>query len=111
MEPIDRLFVYGTLAPGRPNEHVLKPLGGSWKKAWVRGHLHEEGWGAAMGYPAIVLDAKGDKVEGLLFQSDKLPDFWEELDAFEGEAYERQIVQLELPDKTHLDAYIYSLRK
>ena len=24
-------FVYGTLAPGRPNEHVLEPLDGTWR--------------------------------------------------------------------------------
>ena len=28
---IQRLFVYGTLAPGRPNEHVLSEIGGSWE--------------------------------------------------------------------------------
>ena len=48
-----RLFVYGTLAPGRPNEHVLAPLGGTWQPAFVRGRLHAQGWGAAPGYPAI----------------------------------------------------------
>ncbi|MCT7653989.1 hypothetical protein MBH78_02755 [Oceanimonas sp. NS1] len=26
-----RLFVYGTLGPGRPNEHVLTAIGGSGK--------------------------------------------------------------------------------
>jgi gamma-glutamylcyclotransferase (GGCT)/AIG2-like uncharacterized protein YtfP len=31
----DRLFVYGTLAPGRPNEHVLADLGGTWEPAYV----------------------------------------------------------------------------
>lgn len=111
MEPINRLFVYGSLAPARPNEHVLKSLAGSWRKAWVRGHLHEEGWGATMGYPAIVLDIKADKVEGLLFKSDKLPDFWEELDAFEGEGYEREIVRVELEDARQIEAYIYALRE
>lgn len=24
----ERLFVYGTLGPGRPNEHVLRDIGG-----------------------------------------------------------------------------------
>jgi gamma-glutamylcyclotransferase (GGCT)/AIG2-like uncharacterized protein YtfP len=33
----DRLFVYGTLAPGRPKEHVLEPLHGTWRAATVRG--------------------------------------------------------------------------
>ena len=30
---IQRLFVYGTLAPGRPNEHLLNEIGGSWEEA------------------------------------------------------------------------------
>ena len=52
----ERLFVYGTLGPGRPNEHVLGSIDGSWEAASVTGTLHDEGWGAAMGYPGIVLD-------------------------------------------------------
>ncbi len=43
------LFVYGTLVPGRPNEHVLTDIGGSWEEATVIGTLHEEGWGSARG--------------------------------------------------------------
>jgi len=45
----ERLFVYGTLAPGRPNEHILADVPGSWEPARVTGTLREEGWGAAMG--------------------------------------------------------------
>ena len=30
---IQRLFVYGTLAPGQPNEHVLGDIEGSWETA------------------------------------------------------------------------------
>ena len=43
---IERLFVYGTLGPGRPNEHVLTAIGGSWLNASVSGFLRNEGWGA-----------------------------------------------------------------
>ena len=32
---MERLFVYGTLAPGRPNEHVLGEIEGSWEAATV----------------------------------------------------------------------------
>ena len=53
------LFVYGTLAPGRPNEHVLTALGGTWQPATVKGHLKPQGWGAEMGYPGLVLDESG----------------------------------------------------
>lgn len=53
---IEKLFVYGTLCPDRPNEHVLDAIGGSWKSATISGALREEGWGAEMGYPGIDLD-------------------------------------------------------
>jgi gamma-glutamylcyclotransferase (GGCT)/AIG2-like uncharacterized protein YtfP len=42
----ERLFVYGTLAPGRPNEHMLAEVDGEWETATVRGRLVPEGWGA-----------------------------------------------------------------
>jgi len=45
---IEKLFVYGTLGPGRPNEHVLDAVGGSWETATVSGTLREEGWGAVL---------------------------------------------------------------
>ena len=69
---IHRLFVYGTLAPGRPNEHVLADVPGRWEPATVSGSLREEGWGAAVGYPGIVLDGRGGDVEGFLFSSEAL---------------------------------------
>ena len=31
------LAVYGTLAPGRPNHHVLAPLGGEWADGLIEG--------------------------------------------------------------------------
>ena len=67
----EKLFVYGTLGPGRPNEHVLKGIGGAWKNATVRGKLRQEGWGAEIGYPGIDLDENGEEIEAiqLPFQS------------------------------------------
>ena len=61
---IERLFVYGTLAPGRPNEHVLGEIEGSWEAATVTGTLRQDGWGAEMGYPGIDLDEQGDEIQG-----------------------------------------------
>jgi gamma-glutamylcyclotransferase (GGCT)/AIG2-like uncharacterized protein YtfP len=55
----DRLFIYGTLAPGRPNEHVLADVPGTWERATVRGKLLDEGWGAEVGYPGIALVGNG----------------------------------------------------
>ena len=106
---IDRLFVYGTLAPGRANEHVLADVPGEWEPATVTGTLHQEGWGAAAGYPGIVLDEKGGEVEGLLFTSESLPEHWARLDEFEGEGYERVLTTVKLKDGAAIDAYIYRL--
>ncbi len=84
---IEHLFVYGTLGPGRSNEHVLTQIGGTWMNASINGHLRDEGWGSEQGYPAIELSDRGDVVEGFLFTSDKLVDHWSKLDEFEGQAY------------------------
>ncbi len=64
-----------------------------------------------MGYPGITLDKDGDKVEGFLFSSDKISEYWSELDEFEGEAYERVLTTVELQNGTIVDAYIYALRR
>jgi len=104
-----RLFVYGTLAPGRPNEHVLADIPGEWEPATVTGKLLQEGWGAAVGYPGIVLDAQGDEVQGLLFTSESLDKHWARLDEFEGEGYERVLVSAKRRDGTTVEAYIYQL--
>jgi gamma-glutamylcyclotransferase (GGCT)/AIG2-like uncharacterized protein YtfP len=105
-----RLFVYGTLAPGRPNEHVLADVPGTWEPATVRGDLHQEGWGAALGFPVIVLDEQGPEVEGFVFSSDSLDEHWERLDDFEGEGYERVLTVATLPDGGAVEAHIYVLR-
>jgi len=104
-----RLFVYGTLAPGRPNAHVLANVPGEWEPATVTGRLFQEGWGAAAGYPGIVLDRQAEAVEGFLFSSQHLPEHWARLDAFEGEGYKRVLITAKRKDGTAVDAYIYQL--
>lgn len=104
-----RLFVYGTLAPGRPNEDVLAGVLGEWEPATVTGTLLQEGWGAAAGYPGIVLDEHGDEVKGFLFSSESLAEHWARLDEFEGEGYERVLTTVKLKDGTSIEAYIYRL--
>lgn len=106
---LQHLFVYGTLAPGRPNEHVLADLAGSWQPARVKGTLHPEGWGATMGYPAIVPDEAGEPVEGFVFSSEELEAHWARLDEFEGEAYARVRVEATLADGRTLEAWVYVL--
>jgi len=107
---LERLFVYGSLAPGRPNEHVLSALGGSWEAATVSGSLRQEGWGAAMGYPGIDLDQHGEEIHGFLLSSENLSDHWAKLDAFEGESYARVLTVVRLRSNKTVDAYIYTLK-
>lgn len=107
---VERLFVYGTLAPGRPNAHVLDTIEGSWEPASVTGRLRQEGWGAALGFPGIDLDEQGGEVAGFLFSAAKLADYWAALDAFEGEAYERVLTAVKRQDGSTVEAFIYALR-
>ena len=107
---LERLFVYGTLAPGRPNAHVLSHIPGSWQKASIRGHLLQEGWGAEQGYPGVVIDASGTTVEGFVLSSDALGNEWERLDQFEGDQYQRVATQAQLEDGPVVQAYVYQLK-
>lgn len=106
---IKNLFVYGTLAPNRPNAHVLAKYAGTWTPATVTGHLHQEGWGAQLGFPGIVLDAAGVAVQGFVFTSDELERALPELDAFEGDGYQRVRTQATLSNGAFVEAYIYAL--
>ena len=103
-----RLATYGTLAPGRSNHRQLEGLIGNWRPGVVRGKLFEEGWGAAQGYPGLVLDPLGDEVEVQVFTSTDLPRHWARLDAFEGEGYARVLAQVSTATG-EVSAYIYVL--
>lgn len=101
-----RLASYGTLAPGRVNHHQLAGLEGRWRQGTVRGKLVAKGWGADLGYPALILHSQGPLVEVFLFESPDLPDHWPRLDAFEGAGYRRVVTQVTTAEGD-LDACIY----
>ena len=77
----------------------------------VTGKLPHEGWGVEMGFPGSDLDEGGEEIQGYLFSSDLLPDYWTILDEFEGEAYERVVTEVKLADKRTAEAYIYKLNR
>lgn len=105
----ERLFVYGTLAPGRPNAHMLADVPGQWLPATVRGVLLPQGWGAAAGYPGIVPDENGSEVHGFVFESSALALHWARLDDFEGDGYQRVTVSAQLADGVRVEAQVYAL--
>lgn len=106
--PEIRLATYGTLAPGRPNHHQLSDVPGRWFAGHVRGSLVDAGWGAATGYPGLILDSNGPAVEVFVFESRALPDHWDRLDAFEGPGYRRVVVDVST-DGGVVPASIYAL--
>ena len=108
---LQHLFIYGSLCPGRTNEHILKEIGGTFQPAFVKGYLIHEGWGAEMGFPAITLNPEGKKVPGYVFSSVNLESFWDVLDAFEGKEYKRVAVNAHLGEEKVMEAYIYVLNR
>jgi gamma-glutamylcyclotransferase (GGCT)/AIG2-like uncharacterized protein YtfP len=103
-----RLAAYGSLAPGRPNHGQLSDLLGRWFLGHVRGSLIDAGWGAELGYPALILDPDGPEIEVFVFESKALLDHWDRLDAFEGPGYRRVTVDVSTPEGV-LPASIYVL--
>ena len=106
---MQRLFVYGSLAPGQANEHLLAGIDGTWEQATIRGKLYDRGWGASSGFPGLVLSEEGKNAEGHLFSSTKLSEHWAELDEFEGQDYRRVLAKVSLNDNRKVDAYVYTV--
>lgn len=103
-----RLAVYGSLAPGRLNHHQLSNLSGHWRPGKVRGRLEARGWGAAVGFPGLVLDSRGDEIEVQLFECQELPAHWMRLDGFEGDGYRRVTARVETASGA-VEACVYVL--
>jgi gamma-glutamylcyclotransferase (GGCT)/AIG2-like uncharacterized protein YtfP len=114
MSADDRLAVYGSLAPGKSNHHMLARYAGTWTRGRVRGDLVNAGWGAAGGFPGLIPREDGPWVDVQVFESSALRKAWPELDEFEGDEYLRTVVPVysEALD-THLlfEANIYALAR
>jgi gamma-glutamylcyclotransferase (GGCT)/AIG2-like uncharacterized protein YtfP len=104
----DRLAIYGSLAPGRPNHHEVAGLRGPWITGTVHGRLVQAGWGASLGYPALVLDADGSAIDVHVLESEDLPAHWSRLDRFEGPGYERVLTTVSTATG-RVEAYVYVL--
>lgn len=108
---MERLFVYGSLQPGGPNEDVLGAVDGDWESAKIRGRLVDSGWGARIGYPGLLLDENAGSVVGHVLTSPTLSEHWQSLDAFEGKEYRRVQAPVTLAASgKEVRAYVYALR-
>ena len=94
---LHRLATYGTLAPGHPNDHQLDELDGHWLEGYVQARLIDAGWGASLGFPAMILDPHGSPVHVHVFESADLPAHWSRLDDFEGPGYQRVVTTVQTP--------------
>jgi len=74
----------------------------------VNGRLVDAGWGAGLGYPALVLDPGGSAVSVDVFESVDLLAHWARLDAFEGPGYQRVVTTVRT-SAGDVDASIYVL--
>jgi gamma-glutamylcyclotransferase (GGCT)/AIG2-like uncharacterized protein YtfP len=102
---MEHLFAYGTLMCDDIMREVAGcspvPLPGTlrgYRRCSVRDAL----------YPALVPDEEGC-VEGVVYRNVP-PSAWDRLDRFEGEMYERRVVQIELMEGTALPAATYVVR-
>ncbi len=107
---MERLFIYGSLQPGGPNEHVLADLEGNWEPATLHGRLVNAGWGASIGFPGLVLDDEGNEIRGHVLSSTQLDSMWARLDEFEGDEYERVTAIVTLESGERVEASVYALR-
>lgn len=82
----DRVFVYGTLLPGRSAWSLMAPhVTGEPREAWLPGRVHDTG----LGYPALVRGGPGRALGAVLTLADP-PAALPRLDAYEGPDYRRQ---------------------
>jgi gamma-glutamylcyclotransferase (GGCT)/AIG2-like uncharacterized protein YtfP len=109
--PSHRLAVYGSLAPGKKNHHMMAGMNGSWRAAVLRGSLRNEGWGAGEGFPGFLWDGSETPVAAQVFSSPDLPRHWQRLDEFEGAEYRRILVPVEVEDGGMEVCNVYELAK
>jgi len=104
---MQHLFVYGTLAPGEENHHLMEVISGSWQPASTFGKVQAQTEGVHIGYPCFIPAESGDVVSGMVFSSEQLDDLWPSLDEFEGDAYGRHMIEVTTLDGETLNAYVY----
>lgn len=103
---MSHLFAYGTLMCG----DIMADVAGvhlRGEPASLRGYRRRRVAGEH--YPALVPDADGGCVEGVIYR-DVPPAAWARLDRFEGAMYAREPVRVTLADGTWIEAGTYVAR-
>ena len=91
--PDERLVIYGTLAPGKPNHNVIQDLSGGYRDCSVHGRISE-----VDGLPYFTWAPSEASLGAQLLSSRQLPDKWDDLDRFEGDGYKRRLIPVAVGD-------------
>lgn len=103
-----RLAIYGTLAPGGLHHDELDGMAGTWWRGVILGRYFAAVEGEQEGYPGVILDEAGERIEVHVFDSPDLPHHWARLDEFEGPGY-RRVVTAVRTEAGLFEATIYEL--
>ena len=110
--PQKHLIIYGTLAPDKPNHHIMQPIIGEWKRITIYGKLEEKGWGAEQGFFGFAHDngKSANQIDSWVLISDSLPENFPFLDDFEGEGYKRILCKYNISATDDIGVgYIYAI--
>ncbi len=107
---MNRLFVYGSLAPGRSHHYLLAGLPGYWQKARVSGYFFPNGTAGTRGWPALKPSSRGTAVAGYILTSKRLTEHWRDLDKFEGHFYRRVKARAALENGANISVFLYRQR-
>jgi gamma-glutamylcyclotransferase (GGCT)/AIG2-like uncharacterized protein YtfP len=90
-----RLAVYGTLAPGQCNHHLVAGFGGHWRDGSVNGHLGQRQF-------RVFTWRRDAPPVAVKLLTTEAPIDWTELDAFEGADYPRAVVPVSVAGAVEL---------
>lgn len=110
--PENKLVVYGTLAPGKPNNHKLAHIKGEWLPALLKGgRLKSKGWGANLGFNGFVPSHENEQedIPCQVLVSESLTIHWPFLDEFEGSEYRRILAIYEIESGEKGIGYVYAI--
>src|SRR3990172_8794843 len=93
-KPDHKLVVYGTLAPGAPNESILKNIDGVWQDCQIKGEIKIHN-----GLKHFKWNINADEIDTKMFISKSLPEKLPSIDKFEGSKYHRILISVKVEDR------------
>jgi gamma-glutamylcyclotransferase (GGCT)/AIG2-like uncharacterized protein YtfP len=96
-QPSHRLAVYGSLKPGGSNAHQLTGIEGDWHIGTVHGFVEQP-----EEYLEFTWDVSAPLVSVMVFSAPRLSEHFDRLDDFEGPAYQRTLVPVDIDGVIHV---------